>query len=303
MIMSQNPKVSVVMAVYNCQRYLTDAIESIRRQTYNDWEFVIIDDCSADNTPAILEQYVEMFPDKIKVYNNNANLGIASSLNKAIGLSNGQYIACMDADDISKPYRFQKQIDFLESNPDIAIVSSAEVYIDEFGKIIGRRFPVTAPNKIRKKILQGKNVIVHPAVMMRKSAFIACGKYNDKLTFGFEDSHLWNKFISRGFQFAILQEPLISYRIHQNAISNRKYTNEQIRLRDEIVKTDDPPMELVDTLRIDIEKSKYNNFAFDCRKSRIVNSLHCKIWRISKKFMIPERIVEKIVCGVRNISY
>lgn len=302
-MLHSEPKISVIMSVHNGQKFLEQSVESIINQTFNSWEFVIIDDCSTDNTLLILQNFSKSHPKKIRVYRNDINLGLAASLNKSIELAKGNYLARMDADDISKPNRFQKELHYLESNPDIAVVSSAEEYIDEFGKVFGRRFPVTDLQKIRKKIIQGKNVIVHPAVMMRKSAFVACGGYNDKLRFGFQDSHLWNKFIRRGFQLAIIPEPLISYRINQNAISNRNYTDEQIRLRDKIIKTDDPPMELIETLRNDLENAKTNPFEFDSRKSKIVNSLHCKIWRMSKKLMIPERIVEKIVCGIRNIIY
>jgi len=143
-------------------------------------------------------------------------------------------------------------------------------------------------------------VIVHPAVMMRRDAFESCGGYCEGLTTG-QDQHLWIKFLRKGYQFAILPEPMISYRVSGNAISNRKKTKEQVRLMKEILEYDEPPTELIDAFRREVEKNKGQFVSSESRKARIEKTTHCKIWRVSRKLMIPEKVTERVVCGLQNI--
>ena len=116
--------VSVIMGIYNCAETLGEAIDSIVHQTYTDWELIMCDDGSKDNTLEVALQYQEQYPDKIVVLKNEKNLGLNATLNKCLQVARGNYIARMDGDDICSPDRFQKEIDVLEHEPNIAIVST-----------------------------------------------------------------------------------------------------------------------------------------------------------------------------------
>jgi glycosyltransferase EpsE len=293
-------KITILLSAHNEEKTIKSSIQSIIQQTFTNWKLVIIDDCSSDGTHSIAQQYADAYPDKIYVHKNSVNMKLAASLNIGANLCTAKYIARMDADDICKPYRLQKQFDFLEANPDIALVSGAMEYIDEHGTPLGRTYPITSPKKIRKKILNAGNVIVHPAVMMRRDAFEVCGGYCEALTTG-QDQHLWMKFLRKGYKLAMLPTPMISYRVRGNAISSRVKTDEQVRLMKEILEYDDPPKELIDAFRKEVEKSKGQFVSSQSRKAQIENSMHCKIWRMSRKLRIPEKVVEKVVCGVQNV--
>jgi len=297
---SLRPNVSVLMAAYNEQDSIEESIQSIINQTYNVWELVIIDDCSKDNTPEILKKYADAYPDKIRVYRNPANLGLAASLNKGAKLCNAQYIARMDADDLCKPSRFQKQVTFLDDHPGIALVSGAMEYIDDGGNVFGRTYPITSPAKIRKRILQGYNVIVHPAVMLRKDVFLDCGGYCEGLMTG-QDQHLWMKLLRKGYQLTMLPEVMISYRISGKAISNRKKTEAQVRLMKEILRYDDPPLHLLNAFGNEVFINKNSYIIEALRKEQILASWHCKIDRLSSKLGIPENIMERSVSFLRNV--
>ena len=116
------PDISVIMSVYNGETYLEEAIESVRKQTFKNWELIIINDCSTDSTSEILADF-SLRDERIKVYTNEVNLKLPSSLNKAISLCSAKYIARMDADDICLPERLEKQYKFMEENRDVALSS------------------------------------------------------------------------------------------------------------------------------------------------------------------------------------
>ena len=116
------PAVSVLMPVYNVEKYIGEAIESILNQTFNDFEFIIIDDASTDNTVSVIEKFSD---NRIKLIRNETNIKLAASLNKGLRIAQGKYIARMDGDDISLPHRFQKLYEFLENNPSVDICGSA----------------------------------------------------------------------------------------------------------------------------------------------------------------------------------
>ena len=116
------PDISVIMSVYNGEAYLTEAVESIINQTFKNWELIVINDCSTDSTAEILSSFA-LKDKRIKVYTNEVNLKLPSSLNKAISLSSGKYVARMDADDICLPERLEKQFKFMEENRDVALSS------------------------------------------------------------------------------------------------------------------------------------------------------------------------------------
>jgi glycosyltransferase involved in cell wall biosynthesis len=125
------PKVSVVMSVYNGEKYLCEAIDSILNQTFENFEFLIVNDGSTDRTLEILQSYRDP---RIKVINNERNIGLTASLNKGLKIAKGEYVARMDADDVSFPHRLEQQKAFLDRNPRVAMVGSWAEVIDESGK-------------------------------------------------------------------------------------------------------------------------------------------------------------------------
>lgn len=224
----KNPTISVVMPVYNGQLYLNEAIESILNQTYSDFEFIIINDGSSDSTESIILSYKD---DRI-IYLKQLNSGIGFSLKVGCSLAKGKYIARMDADDISYCNRFKSQVDYLDKNPQIILVSSAVRYIDEEGTDIGRSFPYTS-HQAMKKILRINSPICHPAVMMRKDAYLASGGYKNVRLL--EDFLLWVT-LSRYGKLHNIPTTLLKYRVLENSVSHSIPPNENRKLLQFILK-------------------------------------------------------------------
>ena len=130
-----SPLVSVIMSVYNGEKYLSKAIESILNQSYRNFEFIIVDDASTDSSLEIINEYLKI-DNRIIILSNNVNIGLGSSLNKAIQFSSGEFIARMDSDDISIPDRLEKQINYLLEHKNIHILGGDQIIIDERGVVI-----------------------------------------------------------------------------------------------------------------------------------------------------------------------
>src|SRR5687768_10604451 len=139
------PSISVLMSVYNGARYLSQSIESILAQTFSDFEFIIIDDCSSDSTPQILNEYARQ-DSRIRIIRNSENKGLTASLNIGLTQAQGRYIARQDADDISLPQRFEKQIHYLEAHPETIVVSSNIGIIDNTGQYLDTLKRAAPPN-------------------------------------------------------------------------------------------------------------------------------------------------------------
>ena len=210
------PKISVVMSVYNAEKYIKEAIQSILNQTYQDFEFIIVNDGSTDNTLYVME---EVKDHRIKIINNPENIGLTRSLNKGIAASKGEYIARMDADDVSLPLRFETQIKFLSKNPEYALVGSSFYQIDEAGKTVSFTKVLTDNNEIHSNLIS-QNWFGHGSVMMRKTAFLKCGGYSTEFKYA-QDYDLWLRMIEK-FKVANLDEPLYSWRMLKESISTNK---------------------------------------------------------------------------------
>ncbi len=217
-------KVSVVMSVYNGEKYLREAVESILNQTFSDFEFLIVDDCSIDGTPRILNDYQQK-DKRIKVIKNDRNMGLTRSLNKAIKQSSGNYIARMDADDIAIKERLEKQVNFMERNPDVVLLGTAYYEIDKYGRELSRKFFPTTDRDIRK-ILMKYNPFCHASVVMRHSAFDKAGLYDESIL-KTQDYDLWFRLASVG-KVANLSEILMKRRYDGNNISIAQ-ENEQLK--------------------------------------------------------------------------
>ena len=123
-----NLRISILMGIYNCADALSEAIDSILKQTYTEWKLILCDDGSSDNTYQIAEHYREKHPDKIVLIKNNKNMGLNYTLNHCLEYADTEYVARMDGDDISLPNRFEEEIKFLDSNPQYALVSCPMIY-------------------------------------------------------------------------------------------------------------------------------------------------------------------------------
>lgn len=197
-----NPQISIIMPAYNAEKYVAEAINSILAQTFTDFEFIIINDASADSTKNIIESFQDP---RIKLINNEQNQGVAKSLNIGISAAKGKYIARMDADDISLPQRFQTQFDFMEQNPDIDICGSwAKTFGAEEKSI---KFPEKHVDIKDSSFFSC--AMVHPTVMFKKDLNL---QYFSDFTRA-EDYDLWCRKID-SWKFANISKVLLFYRTH-----------------------------------------------------------------------------------------
>lgn len=226
----KNSKVTVLMSVYNGEKYLQEAIDSILGQTFKDFEFLIINDGSTDKTGEILESYNDP---RIKIIDNKKNIGLTKSLNKGLRLARGEYIARQDADDISCDNRLEKQIKFLNENLDIAIVGTNYFRINEKGDIIQEIKRQEKDKDIKKYLLNG-NQLGHGTIMFRKSCIEKVGFYREE--FKFAQDYDFVLHFSEKYKLANIPETLYKWRINTNSVSvSRKiiqdrYANLALRL-------------------------------------------------------------------------
>lgn len=209
------PLITVVMSVYNGADHLSESIESILTQTFKDFEFIIINDGSTDRTQKIIDSYKDK---RISVINQE-NCGLTKSLNTGISLSKGKYIARQDADDISKPERFERQVAFMEANPAVGLISSFYEMIDDKSKLIGLCKLSVEDGPIRAGLVE-INQFCHGAAMMRKKALDDVGMYREFFKYA-QDHDLWLR-ISEKHAVANIPEYLYCYRLSDNAISSRQ---------------------------------------------------------------------------------
>jgi glycosyltransferase involved in cell wall biosynthesis len=214
--MLNQPLVSVILPVYNAERFTRPAIESILNQTYQNLELIIVNDCSIDSSLEILNEYAQR-DKRVNVESNALNLKLSKTLNRAIALSKGKYLARMDADDISLPTRIEKQVKALEENPDVVIIGCNMGIIDEYDKRIGYRKYYSTDQEIRKRMFYF-SPFSHPAIMIRKEALDKVGDYNHDYNPA-EDYELYFRLGTVG-KFMNLSEELFVYRIVGNSMTH-----------------------------------------------------------------------------------
>ena len=222
------PLASVVMSVFNGERYLPDALDSIRGQTFSDFEFIIVDDGSTDSTSKILRDYTRS-DERVRVVTQD-RVGLTMSLNKGIILARGEWIARQDADDISDSERLRSQLEFLDSNPAIGVLGTFARIIDEEGNSIRIVEHATQDIDIRFKLLRD-NSFSHGSVVFSRRVFEQAGGYDEDMTYC-QDYDLWCR-MSLYTGLANLHSVLYSWRDVETNISNRKAL-EQARFRDQI---------------------------------------------------------------------
>lgn len=206
----KNPKVSVLMTVYNAERYLRSAIESVLNQSFSDFELLIVDDGSTDHSREIINSYGDP---RIRVTWNPTNRGECYTRNRALESARGKYVAVLDADDVALPDRLGHQVEVLDKAPDILLVGSVSELIDNEGKVNGILRVPTDPLEIRWRLLFG-NCIIHSTTMFRLEDARAVGGYGD---FPFaQDFDLWRRLSLRG-RFSNIETPLSQYRVHSTS--------------------------------------------------------------------------------------
>jgi glycosyltransferase involved in cell wall biosynthesis len=207
-------KVTVLMAVYNGQHYLRDAIDSLLAQTFRDFELLIINDGSTDSTQAIIQSYDDP---RIRLVNNEQNLGLARSLNRGLGLAQGELIARQDADDISEPERLARQVAFLDASPEVVLAGTWYREIDAQGVPTGQGRLPCDHTQIRWHLLF-YCPFVHSAVMLRKSVVLEqIGFYNEKMSYSM-DYELWLR-IAQRLPVANLNEYLVRVRVNPHSMT------------------------------------------------------------------------------------
>lgn len=211
------------MPVYNGGQYLAESVKSILKQSFKEFEFIIINDGSNDQSPAILEDFAKK-DDRIRLIHQD-NMGLIKTLNKGIYFSSGKYIARMDADDISLPDRLQKQIAFLENHPEVGFVGTGCHIIDETSSVIGERIYPVRDEELRKALIS-YNPFIHSSIMIRREVFDKVGVY-DENRLRVEDYELWLR-AERYFKLANLDDILLLYRIRQDSVCTI-FENEQYR--------------------------------------------------------------------------
>jgi len=216
----KNPKVTVLMSVYNGEKYLNEAIDSILGQTFKDFEFLIIDDGSTDSSLDIIKSYTDT---RIRLVRNEQNSGLTKSLNKGLGLAHGEYIARMDVDDISLPKRLETQMKVLEATlADICFCRS--IFINE---INGKENIWKEKDWLftRWRGLFENEYGLHSAVMFRRKSILRIGGY-DKSFIRAQDYELWDRCAVCGLKFIYTSTPLLQYYLRSQGIS-RQYLTEQ----------------------------------------------------------------------------
>lgn len=225
------PKISIIMGIYNCADTLEESLKSIEAQTFTDWEFIMCDDGSSDSTLLIAQRFKNKYPKKVTILQNEKNLGLNATLNKCLAIAKGQYIARQDGDDISYPERFEKEVDFLDNHAEFDLVSANMSFFDDTG-VYGQWINPETPE--RADFFKNSPCFCHAPCMIRKEAFLAVGGYTvEKRFLRCEDVNLWYKLYEAGYRGYNIQTVLYMMRDDRNAYKRRTFQN-----RMNIIKTE-----------------------------------------------------------------
>ena len=218
MATNESPLISIMMGVYNCASTVEEAVHSIIAQTVTDWELIICDDGSSDNTYEVVQELARREP-RIVLIRNDRNMGLAPTLNHCLSIARGTYTARMDGDDLCAPDRFEKELALLESDPTCAVVSCSMLSFDEEG-FYGQS---VYPERPEISDLLRASPFCHAGCMMRRNVLTALNGYNEHPSVErFEDYDLWCRLYQSGYYGRNLSEPLYSMRDDRNAFHRRK---------------------------------------------------------------------------------
>lgn len=263
---------SVLMPVFNAEKYLAQSIESILSQSFKEYELIIVDDCSYDESLEIIKKYAK-FDSRISFYQNHKNLGIAGNRNMCFNYSVGEYIAWQDADDISLENRLQLQFDFLNANSNVGIIGGA-MELFERNQIIGYRHYPLEDASIRRNIYK-YSTIAQPTMMIRRSALLEAGPYN--LTYPPAEDLDMTFRIGRTWRLANTKETLIKYRVNEGSATFKA-------------------MKVMEINSAVIRQNNMNSLAF---RATLGDRLFCLLHRISI-YIIPSRFKYILFSAWRN---
>lgn len=265
----QHPEISIIMSVFNGARYLDGSVSSILNQSFANFEFIIIDDASEDNSSSIIKKFASQ-DQRIKIIKNDRNLGLTCSLNRGLKIARGKYIARQDADDLSLPERLRVQYSYLENRLKIFLVGSSAVLIDGQGKKIGHCLKKDNPQKTAQTLAR-RNCVLHPSIMFRNphtnplfesedsseserpkaddrgiyppTYTIGGGMYREKFYYA-QDYDLYLTLLTHGKKITNLPQCLIKYRYYRGSLSfknlkiqkrfaqkAREFYNQRLKLR------------------------------------------------------------------------
>ncbi len=217
--------ISVVMPVYNGERFLREAIESVLNQTYKDFEFIIVDDGSTDSTPAILQSYAEKDP-RVKII-RGGKIGISRAMNLGIEASQYPWIARMDADDVCLPRRLEASIEAAQANPDVVVWGTYIHHINAKGKILStsKVGPLTREQFLEERKNGRVIQVINPSALLRKDIIEKVGGYKDAFS-GTEDVEIFDVMAEYG-PILCIPEALVLYRIHSYSVSMTKFMTQR----------------------------------------------------------------------------
>jgi glycosyltransferase involved in cell wall biosynthesis len=218
------------MAAKNVQDYIAIAIESIINQTYSDWEMIIVNDGSTDQTASIVQKYSDA-NNRIKLISNKESVGQAIARNTAVEQSTGKYLAILDADDVAMPDRIEVQVDYLDKNPEIAAIGGHAEIIDAKGSTLGIKRKALNIDAIRFSLLL-QNQFIHSTMMIRRDVFDTFGGYNNAFLYA-EDYDLWSKILEKNIILNI--DKIVSkFRIQPGSVTSMSAT-QKVQLRNNMV--------------------------------------------------------------------
>lgn len=217
------PEISVLMSVRNGLPYLQDAVASIIGQTLADWEFIIVDNASTDSSAAVIEEIAAREP-RIRLIRNPSDLGHSGGLNRGLEMCRGRWVARMDADDIALPNRFERQLEFLRQNLDVAVTSCLAYYINGQNKTVGKTaHDLTTRGAFQRYLANNLPIgILHPGAMMSRELLVQVGGYRE--AFGSaNDIDLWGRLVDAGAIILVQPEYLMKYRVHGGSLTAQRF--------------------------------------------------------------------------------
>jgi glycosyltransferase involved in cell wall biosynthesis len=290
---ANSPLVSVILPVYNSEKYLGESVAAILDQTFMDFEFIIINDGSKDRS----EEKILEFKDPRIRYIKQENAGLAATLNNGIAVTKGKYIARQDHDDISLPERLEKQVRFMESHPKVGLLGSWAEIINEEGKSTGHFHKHPSENHVLKFLLLFNNPFVHSSVMIRKEVLERSGVYDTRKDV-FEDHNLWSRMASHT-ELANLPEVLLKYRELNSSMSrvakdyDDKVINQSIK---NLVEYSDGRRE--SEIR-ELVNYQINRGSKDANLSRLFDLLEDIAHNLAKRQGINFKLLQKELQGTR----
>ena len=290
------PLVSVVMSTYNRADILSEAVDSILNQTFDDFEFIIINDNSTDDTHEKLIRYKDS---RIRLFNNKKNCGCTFNYHNAQNLACGKYVAHIDDDDISLPERFEKQVDFMESNLDIDLAGTFIETFGEQGKVRPSWVFYTEPETL-DFMMNFYNPICHSSVMYRKSFVDKCGINYDITKKCAQDYDFYKQIIINNGKLANLSEVLVKYRMHSNRLTD---INESQQIQ--IMNAEKIKYELLSRYlskkQIENQNMLLEGFPFNSyKKENVITAVEILGSVINSENNEFQRVIEKVKTDIEN---